>query len=160
VGVDRGASLEAWAAKFPCAEVLGLNVRAGTPGFAAQPGRYRVGWADQISPGTLVAATEGLAFDLIVDDGGHSMRQQQGTLQALWRRLRPCGLFVVEDLHTSHFPGSWWDDARPTTLDLLSGAAQASAHVDMGKVLAEAASIRLYTSDTDGGITGIIRKHC
>ena len=44
-------------------------------------------------------------FDLIIDDGGHTMLQQQNTLAAYWGRLRSGGLFVVEDLHTS-FNGS------------------------------------------------------
>ena len=39
------------------------------------------------------------------DDGGHTMLQQQLTLAAYWRRVRPGGLFIIEDLHTS-FSGS------------------------------------------------------
>src|SRR6185503_20962416 len=43
----------------------------------------------------------GADFDLIVDDGGHTMEQQQVSLGFLFPQLRPGGLYVIEDLHTS-----------------------------------------------------------
>ena len=41
-------------------------------------------------------------FNIIVDDGGHTMKQQQDTFKALWPILRPGGLYVIEDLETSY----------------------------------------------------------
>lgn len=40
-------------------------------------------------------------FDIIVDDGGHSMRQQQTSLKILYKYLKSGGIYVIEDLHTS-----------------------------------------------------------
>lgn len=57
-------------------------------------------------------------FDIIIDDGGHTMKQQQVTLEALLPRLDINGIYVLEDLHTS-FSADYNDDNKSTTLDLL-----------------------------------------
>ena len=44
----------------------------------------------------------GKLFDVIIDDGGHSMLQQKTTLRHLWQLIAPGGTFVVEDLLTSY----------------------------------------------------------
>lgn len=64
VGVLRGASLTAWSSKYPCAEVLGLDAFATAD--SVWPGRYSVAFGDQEDRASLVAATEGREFDLIV----------------------------------------------------------------------------------------------
>ena len=43
----------------------------------------------------------GVDFDIIIDDGGHSMRQQQISLKVLYKHLKNNGIYVIEDLHTS-----------------------------------------------------------
>jgi len=43
-------------------------------------------------------------YDIIIDDGGHMMHQQQITLATLFKYLTPGGIFVIEDLHTSGNP--------------------------------------------------------
>ena len=170
LGVLRGASLAAWAAKYPCAQVLGLDLAVD----ALLPGRYTAAVADQSSLASLRAAVPADAtFELIVDDGGHSMAQQQVTLAALWPNLAPCGVFVVEDLHSSL---QWvthpeFADAPVATLDLVTGAALTSALVDFAKVRAEASSVELFRNgrpsqphrNDDGSshvLTVIIHKRC
>lgn len=43
-------------------------------------------------------------YDIIIDDGGHWMHQQQITLATMFKYLKPGGIFVIEDLHTSGNP--------------------------------------------------------
>ena len=43
-------------------------------------------------------------FDIIIDDGGHMMHQQQITLGTMFKYLKPGGVFVIEDLHTCGVP--------------------------------------------------------
>jgi hypothetical protein len=52
-------------------------------------------------------AAEGHAFggyDVIVDDGGHTMKQQLTSLRVLWPAVSSGGLYVIEDLQTSYMP--------------------------------------------------------
>ena len=69
------------------------------------PGTH-VAIGDQADPAFLatVAASRG-PFDLIVDDGGHQMHQQITSFHALWPHLADRGLYIVEDTHTSYWPG-------------------------------------------------------
>lgn len=46
----------------------------------------------------------GTDFDIIIDDGGHTMQQQMLSLQILWQAIAPGGLYFCEDLETSWMP--------------------------------------------------------
>jgi hypothetical protein len=41
-------------------------------------------------------------FDIVVDDGGHTMLQQVTSLAALWPYVRPGGVYIVEDLQCAY----------------------------------------------------------
>ncbi len=43
-------------------------------------------------------------FDIIIDDGDHQPLSQQMCFGALFQYVRPNGLYIVEDLHTSYNP--------------------------------------------------------
>ena len=68
-------------------------------------------------------------FDIIIDDGGHTMMQQQLSFGALFKHLKPSGIYVVEDLVTSYwgfdrdqhkdFPSYFEDEDKITTLEYL-----------------------------------------
>lgn len=84
---------------------------------------------DQSSVADLNAAIKKIgAFDIVIDDGGHSMDQQIISLQVLFPAVRPGGLYFVEDLETSFLPQYGGSDtgsnrglfASPTTLQYLS----------------------------------------
>lgn len=68
---------------------------------------------DQADVGFLerVVAETGGGFDVVVDDGGHTMAQQRTSLEGLWRAVRPGGLYVVEDLQTSYMAGYGGDES-------------------------------------------------
>jgi len=40
-------------------------------------------------------------FNIILDDGGHAMDQQQVSLGHLFKHVEPGGMFIIEDIHTS-----------------------------------------------------------
>jgi hypothetical protein len=40
-------------------------------------------------------------FDVLLDDGGHSMDQQQISLGYLFKFVKPGGYYILEDIHTS-----------------------------------------------------------
>lgn len=109
IGVLRGASLRMWRDYFPNATVHGLELER--TGFANEE-RMVVHQGDQASRPSLnrLIARIGTGFDLIVDDGGHTMEQQQVSLAALFPHVRPGGLYVIEDLPTSFSEWIIWRD--------------------------------------------------
>ena len=40
-------------------------------------------------------------YDIIIDDGGHTMQQQQTSFAVLYSSLRKGGVYVIEDMNTS-----------------------------------------------------------
>lgn len=42
-------------------------------------------------------------FDIIIDDGGHTMNQQITSFKSLFPYVKPGGVYIVEDLHTSYW---------------------------------------------------------
>ena len=41
-------------------------------------------------------------FDIVIDDGGHSMEQQIVTFEELYSHVKPGGVYLIEDLATSY----------------------------------------------------------
>jgi hypothetical protein len=60
-------------------------------------------------------------FDVVIDDGGHSMDHQNISLRTLLPAVRDNGLYVIEDLLTSYHPayGGGPIGQKGTTIDLL-----------------------------------------
>lgn len=103
IGVLGGASLQMWRDYFPNAEIHGFDARV--PDSQPQPRihLHQGNQADRRSLNELVERT-GSGFDLIIDDGGHTMEQQQVSIGFMFAHLKPGGLYFLEDLHTSFFP--------------------------------------------------------
>ncbi len=42
-------------------------------------------------------------LDILIDDGGHTMKQQITTFESLFDKVKDDGIYLCEDLHTSYF---------------------------------------------------------
>lgn len=42
-------------------------------------------------------------FDVIIDDGGHTMKQQEASVISLFGKLNYDGVYIIEDTHTSYW---------------------------------------------------------
>jgi cephalosporin hydroxylase len=102
IGVSRGRSLRMWAEYLPQATIVGVD---RDPKREHDSNRVQTIVADQADRAQLAAVLErcGRDWDLIIDDGGHRMDEQQASLGALFPAVRPGGVYVIEDVHTS-FP--------------------------------------------------------
>jgi hypothetical protein len=79
---------------------------------------------DQSKREDLDSVGERWSYDLIVDDGGHTMEQQQVTLAALFPKLKPGGYYILEDLHTSFLPDFGIDpDGKNATVNVIEQCA-------------------------------------
>ena len=118
IGVYRGGGLDL------LRHYLGAGVRLVgidiDPDVATLVGdRYPIEIGDQEDPEFLrgVAERHG-PFDVVIDDGGHTMRQQITSIETLFPALVERGVYIVEDAHTSYWP-EYADpsDSGPTLID-------------------------------------------
>ena len=103
IGVYRGGGLDMWQRYFgPSATVVGLDVDEAA--VRAVQGRFVVELGDQEDPDVLLRINEEYGpFDIIIDDGGHTMRQQIVTAETLFPVVNEGGIFITEDCHTSYW---------------------------------------------------------
>lgn len=106
IGVHEGKSLRMWAEWFPNALVFGVDNFSEQTFAPPDDSRMRVLAKDQSRIDDLidVARTVGRDVDAVIDDGSHLSRDQLLTFQVLWPCVRPGGVYVIEDLHTSYYP--------------------------------------------------------
>ncbi len=104
IGVYRGGGLELLRHYLgPEPQLVGIDIDDGAR--VAVGGRHPVEIGDQEDAGFLRGVTERHGpFDVIIDDGGHSMRQQIASVEALFPLLNQGGTYLVEDSHTSYWP--------------------------------------------------------
>lgn len=104
IGINDGGSLALWRDFLgPQARLFGADILPSTARYARDP---FFGSPEAIFVGNQASA----AFwanvsarvphlDIVIDDGGHSITQQNSTLHAAWRLLRPGGTYICEDVH-------------------------------------------------------------
>jgi hypothetical protein len=100
IGILEGASLRMFADYFGGAVVYGIDIKDASQ---LNSDRIRTFVADQADRKQLsaFAGAHGSDFDLILDDGGHSMTQQQVSFAYLFKYVRPGGYYIIEEVHTS-----------------------------------------------------------
>jgi hypothetical protein len=103
VGVYRGGGLDMWSRYLgPQARLVGLDIDEAA--VRAVHGRFAVELGDQQDPEVLRALERQYGpFDVIIDDGGHTMEQQIATAETLFPLLSDGGVLIVEDTHTSYW---------------------------------------------------------
>jgi hypothetical protein len=105
IGVAQGGSLEMWQEYFPKATITAIDIEPKTKYDTA---RVKTFVADQANREALKKVTDaaGKDFDILLDDGGHTMEQQQVSLGMLFPYVKPGGYYILEDVHTS-IPALW-----------------------------------------------------
>lgn len=122
IGVLKGDSMKLWEAYFPEARIFGLDIYDKAE---YDTERVKTLVADQGNRAglTKVIAVTGRDFDIILDDGGHRMDQQQISFGALFPALKSGGLYILEDVHTSFpelYPGYGVDpDGQNSTYAMI-----------------------------------------
>lgn len=102
-----GASYYTWLAYFPHVDLYFIEYDAKCAlKWVNETKGATIFIGDQSDPNFLESfMTEtGGDFDIIIDDGGHTMTQQKTSLAVLWEAVKPGGMYFVEDLATSYHP--------------------------------------------------------
>lgn len=112
-----------WHDFFPRAAIYGIeNYEDGLSASkeAIENDRIKIFVGDQADEQFLIKNFSDKLLDIVIDDGGHRMSQQQISLKVLYRFLKPKGIYVIEDLHTSMDRYFWdIDNYKTTTLYAL-----------------------------------------
>lgn len=104
IGVSKGGSLGLWRSYFgEKAEIYGVDIDPDCKRYSGPKTRILIG--DQGDPSFLRFLAESIpSIDILIDDGGHRMNQQIATFEALYNCIKPGGVYLCEDCHTSYWP--------------------------------------------------------
>ena len=103
-GVNQGGSMLMWADYFhDDSRIVGVDIDERCRQF--EGGNVSIEIGDQEDRTFLreLAAKHG-PFDVVVEDGGHSMGQQIASFEEIYPAMTTDGCFLIEDLHTSYWP--------------------------------------------------------
>ncbi|MCX5925592.1 MAG: class I SAM-dependent methyltransferase [Candidatus Dependentiae bacterium] len=111
IGIYKGASIALWDRYFDNAQTrlhfIDIDPQAvalcKNRSFSSRIDGYIVNQEDKESLRQFVA-TAGQEYDIIIDDGGHTMDQQKNSFEVLFPTLKKGGVYIIEDLHTSYWP--------------------------------------------------------
>lgn len=104
IGIFNGGSLPMWRDYFGSkATIVGVDINPECVKFS-EPG-IEIMIGDQADRSFLREIGERHRdIAIVLDDGGHRMHQQITTFEELYPRLRPDGVYLCEDTHTSYMP--------------------------------------------------------
>lgn len=105
IGVFQGGSLEMWRSYLGAeATIHGLDLDPACAERVTPPNRVHIGSQDDPELLRRVVAEMG-GLDVVLDDGSHIGRHQWVSFAVLFPLLAEGGLYLIEDLHTSYWPG-------------------------------------------------------
>lgn len=159
IGVFHAQSLRTWRDYFANAIIHGFDIDDRR---CYQEERIIIEQGDQTDVPFITTVFGNVVFDLIVDDGGHTMYQQQTTLVNIFDRLKSGGLYILEDLHTSLLH----PNKNSTTLKLLNDIANNSTSYSgfevsesaIMKVVSQISSCEVHMTNNGNSITSLIVK--
>tara|TARA_R110002020_G_scaffold204677_2_gene409002 strand:- start:260 stop:967 length:708 start_codon:yes stop_codon:yes gene_type:complete len=114
IGVETGRSHRLWLEYFPNARIYGYDIfkygydelqrlQKDNP-FLDRSIMFK-GDQSNVEDLNRFKSEHGGNFNMIIDDGGHTMEQMQTSLNHLWDSVKPGGIYVIEDLHSCS--GQW-----------------------------------------------------
>lgn len=123
IGVNRGGSLELWRTVFgPHATIVGIDINPEVMARVDPPNLVMVGSQDDPEFLRSVIARVGPP-DIVLDDGSHVGRHVITSFETIFPLLNDGGIYVIEDLQTSYWPGVFKGGfrRRGTAVEFLKG---------------------------------------
>ena len=102
-GVFQGGSLQMWRKYFgKKARIIGVDINPDCKNLEEKGIEIYIG--DQEDRKFLKDLMNKLGeVDVVIEDGGHTMRQQINTFEEVFPFVKEGGAFLIEDLHTSYW---------------------------------------------------------
>lgn len=103
-GVSQGGSLQMWKEYFgPNCKIFGVDINPHCK--TLEEDRIEIYIGDQEDRKFLKTLAKDIPrIDILIDDGGHTMKQQINTFEELFTHIDKNGVYLSEDLHTSYWP--------------------------------------------------------
>lgn len=103
IGIAHGGSLQMWRKYFgEKAIIIGIDVNPECKRF--EGGNTKIFIGSQEDKTFLSELKKQIpAVDILLDDGGHTMKQQITTFEMLYDHIKQDGIYACEDLHTSYW---------------------------------------------------------
>lgn len=104
IGVSQGGSLQMWKDYFgDKAKIYGIDIDPRCKSFEEKNIEIFIG--SQSDKKFLKEVIQKIPkVDILIDDGGHSMKQQIVSFELLFDHIKENGVYFCEDCHTSY----WW----------------------------------------------------
>lgn len=104
IGVNHGGSLEMWRNFFhQDSKIYGIDINPECKIFEKENVEIFIGsQSDRKFLNQLISSIP--KFDIVIDDGGHTMLQQITSFQCLFGHLNDRGVYICEDVNTSYWP--------------------------------------------------------
>lgn len=168
IGVYFGGSLQYLRDKFKSAKIYGMDIEDKKIYDSDRIETFVCNQENREQLSEFLNKTN-VEFDIIIDDGGHTMKQQQISFGVLFQKLKKGGMYILEDLHTSRFEnhGTICSEDTITTLDMLQNFKYTkkllSNHIteDERKYIqdnTDSVTIWSRNSDYNQSVTSIIKK--
>lgn len=112
VGVQSGGSILMWQAVLGAScHVYGIDINKACTQFANPTTTITIGDQEDVNMWTTFFAQTTPNLDILIDDGGHSPNQMLVTLQQVFPKTNPGGFVAIEDIHGTHYVGSFFTPA-------------------------------------------------
>ena len=153
IGIGGGQSLPMWRQYFPEAEIHAIDIERYADPEIQGVKLHQIDQTDRLQLKSL--GEEFGPFDIIIDDGGHMMEQQQVSLGTLFSFLQPGGLYFIEDLHTSFWPYNSYTDLYGTALDINEDRTN-TTYLFLMEFMKSGVSNSLFLSQEENQILGVM----
>ena len=117
---NSGKTIDIWRQYLPNAELYGLEKNSMCANiFKNKMKDIFIG--DQSDLNLLYSIGQEVGeFDVIVDDGGHSRKQQINSFIGLWPFLKSGGIYIVEDMYYNTLNDKTYYDNKESFMDLVT----------------------------------------
>jgi len=103
IGVYQGGSLNMWRDYFgEDAQIYAIDINPLCKQFETKNTKIFIG-SQEDKEFLKYVKTQVPKFDILIDDGGHTMQQQIVSFEELYEHIKDDGLYLCEDLHTSYW---------------------------------------------------------
>jgi hypothetical protein len=119
IGIYQGSSVKLWESYFQQADLHFIDITLGAAQYFSKRSHYHIANQENSSDLENFLRETGGNFDVILDDGGHTMNMQIVSFQVLFPHLKSGGMYIIEDLHTSYWPSFGGGAVRGTTISFL-----------------------------------------